>query len=87
MSLTTFGWLVLIFPLAGATIIGLTFQLLPQRVHGVIGTLAIFLAFLSAIGMLIKLGDRGEAWPQPYYAGRDQLYRISGSAEPVPTAV
>jgi anthraniloyl-CoA monooxygenase len=34
-----------------------------------------------------KLGDRGEAWPQPYYAGRDQLYRISGSAEPVPTAV
>ena len=34
-----------------------------------------------------KLGDRGEAWPRPYYAGRDQLYRISGSAEPVPTAV
>ncbi len=34
-----------------------------------------------------KLGDRGETWPQPYYAGRDQLYRISGSAEPVPTAV
>jgi anthraniloyl-CoA monooxygenase len=34
-----------------------------------------------------KLGDRGEAWPQPYYAGRDQLYRISGNAEPVPTAV
>jgi anthraniloyl-CoA monooxygenase len=34
-----------------------------------------------------KLGDRGEAWPQPYYAGRDQLYRISGSTEPVPTAV
>ncbi len=23
-----------------------------------------------------KLGDRGEAWPPPYYAGRDQLYRI-----------
>jgi anthraniloyl-CoA monooxygenase len=34
-----------------------------------------------------KLGDRGEAWPQPYYAGRDQLYRISGSGEPVATAV
>ncbi len=34
-----------------------------------------------------KLGDRGEAWPPPYYAGRDQLYRISGSAELVPTAV
>jgi anthraniloyl-CoA monooxygenase len=34
-----------------------------------------------------KLGDRGETWPQPYYAARDQLYRIAGSAEPVPTAV
>jgi len=29
-----------------------------------------------------KLGDRGERWPQPYYAGRDQLYRLSGSGEP-----
>ena len=30
-----------------------------------------------------KLGDRGETWPAPYYAGRDQLYRLSGGAEPV----
>ena len=58
MSITTYGWLVLIFPLAGAILIGLTFKALPQRVHGVIGILAIFLAFLSAVGMLIKLGDR-----------------------------
>jgi anthraniloyl-CoA monooxygenase len=34
-----------------------------------------------------KLGDRGETWPQPYYPGRDQLYRLSGSAEPAPTVV
>jgi anthraniloyl-CoA monooxygenase len=35
-----------------------------------------------------KLGDRGETWPQPYYAGRDQLYRLSGgSTEPVPAPV
>ncbi len=34
-----------------------------------------------------ELGDRGETWPQPYYPGRDQLYRLSGSTEPVPTAV
>ncbi|HZR60757.1 MAG TPA: bifunctional salicylyl-CoA 5-hydroxylase/oxidoreductase [Xanthobacteraceae bacterium] len=32
-----------------------------------------------------KLGDRGETWPAPYYAGRDQLYRLSGGAEPVAT--
>ena len=29
-----------------------------------------------------KLGDRAEAWPPPYYAGRDQLYRLAGSSEP-----
>src|SRR4051812_117877 len=64
MSITTFGWLVLIFPLAGATLIGLTYKALPQRVHGAIGVLAIFLAFLSAIGMLVKLGDRSEEQKQ-----------------------
>ena len=59
-ELTTYGWLVLIFPLAGAILIGLTFKALPQRVHGVIGTLAIFLSFLAAVGMLLALQDRGE---------------------------
>ena len=34
-----------------------------------------------------RLGDRGETWPQPYYPGRDQLYRLSGSTEPIPSAV
>jgi anthraniloyl-CoA monooxygenase len=29
-----------------------------------------------------KLGDFSETWPQPYYAGRDQLYRLSAAAEP-----
>jgi anthraniloyl-CoA monooxygenase len=34
-----------------------------------------------------RLGDRGETWPLPYHPGRDQLYRLTGSAEPVATAV
>jgi anthraniloyl-CoA monooxygenase len=34
-----------------------------------------------------ELGDRAEAWPSPYYAGRDQLYRLAGSSEPAPSAV
>jgi anthraniloyl-CoA monooxygenase len=36
-----------------------------------------------------RLGDHGEAWPKPYLAGRDQLYRLSasGSGESQPTAV
>src|SRR5204863_4513258 len=34
-----------------------------------------------------RLGDRGEAWPPPYYAGRDQLYRLAGSGEPAPSSI
>jgi anthraniloyl-CoA monooxygenase len=34
-----------------------------------------------------KLGDRGETWPRPYYAGRDQLYRLAASSEPAAGAV
>ena len=34
-----------------------------------------------------KLGERCETWPLPYLAGRDQLYRLSGNAEPMPGAV
>jgi anthraniloyl-CoA monooxygenase len=29
-----------------------------------------------------QLGYRGEIWPKPYLAGRDQLHRLSGRAEP-----
>src|SRR3954454_21801751 len=60
MSIGTFGWLVLAFPLAGSLLIALTFRVLPQRLHGVIGTLAIFLAFLSALGLFFKLQSRPE---------------------------
>lgn len=60
MSLATYGWLVLIFPLAGAILISLTYKALPQRVHGALGTLAILLSFLSAVGMLLELNSRGE---------------------------
>jgi NADH-quinone oxidoreductase subunit L len=58
MSLTTYGWLVLIFPLAGTLLISLTSKALPQRVHGALGTLAILLSFLSAVGMLTELDGR-----------------------------
>jgi NADH-quinone oxidoreductase subunit L len=64
LSITTFGWLVLIFPLAGTILIALTSKALPSRVHGAIGVLAILLAFLSAVMVLIKLGDRSEEQKQ-----------------------
>jgi NADH-quinone oxidoreductase subunit L len=53
--LTTFGWLVLAFPLAGTLIIALGWRVLPDRSAGWIGTGAIFLSFVSAVVTLAKL--------------------------------
>ena len=55
MSASTFAWLVLAFPLAGTLIISFGFRVWPGRVAGWIGTAAIFLSFLAAVGALIKL--------------------------------
>jgi NADH-quinone oxidoreductase subunit L len=60
MSLETYGWLVLLFPLGGTVLIALTFRALPSKLHGWIGTLAIALSFLAAIGALFQLQDLGE---------------------------
>ena len=57
MTLTTFAWMILLFPLGGAVAIGLTFKTLPWKLHGWIGTFAIAGSFASAIGALIKLTD------------------------------
>ena len=37
-----------------------THRALPARLHGIIGTLAILLSFLSAVAMFLKLQDLGE---------------------------
>jgi NADH-quinone oxidoreductase subunit L len=55
MSTTTFGWLVLLFPLLGTLIIGFGYRVLPGRSAGVIGTAAIGLAFVAALGALVSL--------------------------------
>jgi len=55
VSQTTYGWLVLAFPLVGTIGIGLGYRKLPGRSAGWIGTGAIFLAFLAALGALIEL--------------------------------
>ncbi len=55
MSTTTYGWLVLLFPLLGTLVIGLGFRTLPGRSTGWIATGAIFLSFLAALGALITL--------------------------------
>src|SRR3954447_20638155 len=58
--MTTYGWLVLLCPLVGSVLIGLTFKALPSRVHGVIGTLAIAASFVFAVLMFLALRDRAE---------------------------
>jgi NADH-quinone oxidoreductase subunit L len=55
MSTTTYGWLVLAFPLLGTILIGACYRKLPGRTAGIIGTGAIFLAFLAALGALLSL--------------------------------
>jgi NADH-quinone oxidoreductase subunit L len=55
MSTTTYGWLVLAFPLLGMLITAFGFRRLPGNLAGWIGTAAIFLAFLAALGALISL--------------------------------
>src|ERR1700681_33790 len=58
MSTTTYGWLVLAFPLLGTLVMGLGFRFVPSlgpRGAGWIATGAIFLSFLAALGALISL--------------------------------
>jgi NADH-quinone oxidoreductase subunit L len=55
MSATTYGWLVLLFPLLGTLVIGFGFRVLPGRSAGWIATAAIGLAFLAALGALISM--------------------------------
>ncbi|HEY3960160.1 MAG TPA: NADH-quinone oxidoreductase subunit L [Solirubrobacteraceae bacterium] len=64
MTATTYGWLVLLFPLLGTLVIGLGYRSLPGRYAGWVGTGAIFLAFLAALGALIALQGHSPAHRQ-----------------------
>src|ERR1700755_911641 len=81
MSVTTYGWLVLAFPLAGSLLIALTFKALPQRAHGVIGILAVLLAFLSAVGMFFKLQGLGAEHRQVVSVGWDYAKTVGVDAQ------
>src|SRR3954454_10707264 len=81
MSLTTYGWLVLALPLGGSLLISLTYRALPQRIHGIIGTLAILLSFLSAVAMFLALRDRGEDAKQVVSVGWDYAKTVGIDAQ------
>jgi NADH-quinone oxidoreductase subunit L len=57
MEPTTYGWLVLAFPLAGTLVISLGWRVLPGRSAGWIGTGAIALSFLASLGALVQILD------------------------------
>ncbi len=61
MSPTTFGWLILLFPLVGTTVIALGFRVLRGTAAGWIASLAIFLSFVCAVGALVSLLGRSES--------------------------
>ncbi len=84
MSTTTYGWLVLLFPLLGTLATAFGYRVLPGRSAGWLGTGAIFLAFLAALGALISLqghaaGDRqmvSSLWSYASTAGIDAQMSI-----------
>ncbi|HZO60927.1 MAG TPA: NADH-quinone oxidoreductase subunit L [Solirubrobacterales bacterium] len=61
MSVATYGWLVIACPLAGSIVIALGWRVWSGRTAGWIGSAAIFLAFLNAIGALVQLQDKPAA--------------------------
>jgi NADH-quinone oxidoreductase subunit L len=58
--MTTFALVILLAPLVGCVVIGLTFRVLPSKLHGWLGTLAIAVAFAGAVGAFFNLQDRPE---------------------------
>src|SRR5918995_4050506 len=57
MTATSYGWLVLAFPLAGMLVVSLSWGVLPGRLAGWIASAAILGAFVSAILALIEMQD------------------------------
>src|SRR3954463_376605 len=76
MSATSYGWLVLAFPLAGTLIIGLGYGKLPGRSAGWLATAMIGLSFLASIGMLTQILDL----PVDHRQVTDSLYDYASAA-------
>jgi NADH-quinone oxidoreductase subunit L len=67
VNATTYGWLVLLFPLLGMLTIAFGYKwmgTLPPRTAGWIGTGAIFLAFLAAVAALLEIQSLSPAHRQ-----------------------
>src|SRR5437868_2136421 len=58
MSPTTWGWLVLAFPLAGTIVVSLGWRALPGRTAGWLGTATVAASFVCSVGALLSLLGR-----------------------------
>src|ERR687885_1434095 len=67
----TTAWLILLCPLLGCIVVGLGFRVLPARVVGGLGTIAIAAAFVFAVNATLHLQDRGEEQRQVVYTAWD----------------
>ncbi len=84
MSTTTYGWLVLAFPLLGTLVLALGYrrlESLPARTAGWIGTGAISLAFLAAVGALISLQNHAPAHRQLVSSLWNYAYTVGINAQ------
>jgi NADH-quinone oxidoreductase subunit L len=76
MTATTFGWLILAFPLAGSILTALSFRLTKPETAGWIATGAIGLAFASAVAATVDLLGH----PASERVLTDTLYDYGGAA-------
>jgi len=77
----TTSWLILAFPLAGAIINGLGFRALKGRAPGIVGTVAIGAAFISAVLTLIKLQDLSPEHRGALFVGWDYAKTVGVDAK------
>jgi NADH-quinone oxidoreductase subunit L len=77
MSATSYGWLVLAFPVLGTLAIGLGFRVLPGRLPGWLASAAILGSFLSSIAMLLQLLDQ----PEEHRQLVDSAYTYAATAD------
>ena len=83
MSPTDFAWIVLALPLAGSMIIAFGHRVLPAKAAGAIGTAAIGLAFVAAVGALLALLDH----PVDERQLTDTLYQYASGGIDIPFTI
>jgi len=80
-ALTTYAWLCLLLPLAGTLVLGFAWRLLPGRLPGVVGTLALAASFACAVLAFLELESLGEEERQVTSVAYDYARTVGLDAE------